>query len=141
MKTVLSILFIFMFLLSPQELKEETIYIQFNSHSNKVYSYETSNGKYAKEMIYRKEKKGNGNYHFYIGKELFSFNSKKNIIDTCSVEKLKHISFTPIKKAKKKVDKTNGLYPYKVFNKVFLVEKINDSVIVKYDVKWEYYIE
>jgi hypothetical protein len=35
---------------------------------------------------------------------------------------------------------SNEKTPFHNNEKVYLIEKINDSTIVKYDVKWQYYI-
>ena len=72
---------------------------------------------------------------------MLSFIKNNNKIDSCRIEYLKNINMSNIDILIKKVNKTNPLYPYKVFPNLFLVEKINDSIIAKYKVKWEYYIE
>lgn len=121
------------------QANKKKVYVYFDSFSNKMYSYEIGDGKKGKEKVYTKELKKNGNITFYIGKEMLSLNKKE--IDTCRVEYLKNIKISDLNTLKKEVNKINSLYPYKVFPNLYLVEKINDSTIVKYKVKWEYYIE
>ena len=121
------------------QVNEKRIYVYFDGFSNETYSYEIGNGETGRERVYIKELQENGSIVFYIRKEMLSF--KENEIDTCEVEYLKNIKISDLKTLKKKVVKINPLYPYKVFPNLYLVEKVNDSTIVKYKVKWEYYIE
>lgn len=121
-----------------QNKERQIVYLYFDSTSEKKYSVEV-NGRTIKEKYYNKGVKKNGNITFYIGKEMLSFNNKE--IDTCKIQYLENIKISNIKDLKKVVNKENPLYPFKVFPNLFLIEKINDSTIVKYRVKWEYYIE
>jgi hypothetical protein len=89
---------------------------------------------------YQKEIQKNGEVLFYICGELFIL-TKNTKIDTCSITELKNIYLSDIFKVKKNVDAINPLYPEKVFEKIFLIEKINEKSFVKYEVKWKYYIE
>jgi len=140
-KKLIFIISIFPILLFSQEQKKETVYLLFDTNSIDTYTFETGDGKVTSRAVYIKENKKYKNINFYIGKELFTFNKKKNEIDTCTIKHLKNIKISKIEDLKKIVNKINPLYPFKVFEKLYLVEKINDSTIVKYDVKWEYYIE
>nr|WP_099565240.1 hypothetical protein [Gaetbulibacter sp. 4G1] len=137
------LILLFLLLIISQEVLsqaiEKKIYVYFDTFSKETYSYEVGNGKIRKKKVYIKEFKKNGNIIFYIGKEMLSLDKKE--IDTCRVEYLKNIKISDFNTLKKDVNKINSLYPYKVFPNLYLVEKVNDSVIVKYKVKWEYYIE
>jgi len=113
-------------------------YLHFDTTSEKTYSIEV-NGKIVKESFYTKGINKTGTIKFYIGKEMFS--SIKQEIDTCKIEYLKKINISDLNSLKKEVNRKNPLYPYKVFPNLYLVEKINHNEIVKYKVKWEYYIE
>ncbi|WP_430409133.1 hypothetical protein [Kordia sp.] len=121
------------------QTNDENTYLFFDNLSNETYSYEIGNGKMGTEKIYTKGIKKNGEITFYIRKEMFSSNVKKT--DTCVIANLKNIKMSNIEDIKKEVNKINPLYPFKVFPNLYLVEKINDSTIVKYKVKWQYYIE
>ena len=118
---------------------ENKIYLLFDNSSMETYNYEIGDGKIGTEKVYIKELKKNKDIIFYINKEMFYF--KKKEVNTCKIECLRSIKISDLKKLKKEVNKRNSLYPYKVFPNLYLVEKINDSIIVKYKVKWEYYIE
>ncbi|MBC8755858.1 hypothetical protein H2O64_14365 [Kordia sp. YSTF-M3] len=139
MKNLTSILLLFScFFCLAQEVKKQNVYLHFDSNSKKTYLVEV-NGKNIKEKFYTKGIKKDGEITFYIDKEMFLSNKKQ--ADTCSVIYLKNIKISNIEDLKKDVDKINPLYPYKVYPNLFLIEKINDSTIVKYKVRWEYYIE
>lgn len=135
---VVFIFFLYQFCFSQGN--EENTYILFDTSSKKEYFVEVD-GKMIKEKFYRKGINKNGNITFSLGKEMLSFIKKDNKIDSCRIEYLKIINISNIDNLIKKVNNTNPLYPYKVFPNLFLVEKINDTIIVKYKVKWEYYIE
>ena len=118
---------------------ENKIYLLFDNSSMETYNYEIGNGKIRIKKVYNKVLQKNKDIIFYIYKEKFYFKAKE--VDTCKIECLRSIKISDLKKLKKEVNKRNSLYPYKVFPNLYLVEKINDSIIVKYKVKWEYYIE
>ncbi|TRO66792.1 hypothetical protein [Christiangramia sabulilitoris] len=115
-------------------------YLIFDSLSNKAYEYEIGNGKVAEEKVYRKELKKNGDRIFYIKKELFRNINKANTIDTCNIESWPENNISNLSELKRKLDTINALYPYKVYPNLFLIEKLNDSIFVRYKVKWEYYL-
>ena len=132
------IILVLLFLLFYQKgVSQKIVYVSFDNSSKEMYDYEIGNGQIGKEKIYIKEFKKNQKIYFYIKKELF----ESEEIDTCKIEYLKNIKVSDLSTLKKEVNRTNPLYPYKVFPNLYLVEKINDSLIVKYKVKWEYYIE
>ena len=138
MKNIIIIIILISHFCFSQKKTQQKTYLHFDSSSEKTYSVEV-NGKTITEQFYSKGIKKNGDITFFIGKEMFYFNKKE--IDTCKIEHLKNIKISDINNLKKKVKKINPLYPYKVFPKLYLIEKINDLLIVKYKVKWEYYIE
>lgn len=121
------------------QTNEKNTYLFFDNLSNETYSYEIGDGRIGTEKIYNKVIRKNGEITFYIRKEKFSFSKKE--ADTCVIGHLKNIKILNIEDLKKDVNKINPLYPFKVFPNLFLVEKINDSTIVKYKVRWEYYIQ
>lgn len=135
------ILFIFFYYSFTQE--EKRIFIEFdsNSKSETCKISKEDRGRYhtiSETKKFTKIVQKNGNIDFYICKELFSHKKEK---DTCNSNYLRNIKFSKIEDLKKTISKINPLYPSKVYPNIYMVEKINDSVIVNYKVKWEYYIE
>jgi hypothetical protein len=120
---------------------EEKKYLKFNSFSNSTYEYEVGDGKREQKKTFIKEIKKDGDIIFYIKDKMFRYYTKSTEIDSCNIKFLKLIKFSDLKTLDKEVNQVNPLYPYKVFPHIYLVEKINDSTILKYKVKWEYYIE
>ena len=119
---------------------KETIYLNFDINSKETCRTLKDGGGYLNVKKFQKIKQKNGDLDFYICEELFLF--KRNLEpDVCSIKQVKNIKISKIEDLKKIVDKENPLYPYRVFPHLYLVEKINDSTILKYKVKWEYYIE
>ena len=125
-----------------QESKK--VFIRFNSKNNElceISKYEM--GRYhtvekVKKYVKSKSHLEKYSFRFYICKELFL---AKNEIDTCSTKYLNNIEFSRIEDLRKTVSKINPLYPSKVFPNLYLIEKISDSTLAKYKVKWQYYVE
>ena len=140
MKKILAVILITYFHFSFSQSHERK-YIMFDSSSNSTYEYEIGNGKKELRRVFIKENKKDGNITFHIKDKMFTYSYKSNEIDTCSIKYLKNIKFSNLKSLEEKVNKVNPLYPHKVFPNLYLVEKIGDSIILKYKVKWEYYIE
>lgn len=122
------------------QINKQEVYLYFDETSPETYLVEV-NGRMVKEKFYTKGVNKNGNVTFYMGREMLLFNKKNNKIDSCRIEHLENIKMSNIGTLIKKVNKTNAFYPYKVYPNLILIEKINDSIIAKYKVKWEYYIE
>ncbi|OUL64270.1 hypothetical protein [Flavobacterium sp. AJR] len=101
------------------------------------------------------EKKENENkIYFYVGNQTFIFNSSKDEIDTCAVNYLKKIkldfpddlqkdAYKYYKEKKREEEKKMNLknpilFPVKDFStyfKIYILEKIADNKVVKYEVK------
>lgn len=141
MKNLIVILIIGLYSQSISSQNKEKKFIMFDSLSNETYVHEIGNGKKENTKVYTKNRKKNGDINFYIRKELFHYSSVIDKIDTCNIEYLKVIKISNIDSLKEDVNKINPLYPYKVYPNLYIVEKVNDSTIVKHKVKWEYYIE
>ena len=104
-----------------------------------------------------KRKKDRQNTYFYIMGESFVY--KKNYtLDTCAISFLKNIKLdNPVdlqknaykyfeKKKQELENKTNNrihiLYPITDFSsyfKIYVLEKIDNNRLIKYEVDWEYY--
>ena len=139
-KALLVLTFLFFCIAYTQE--KETVYLNFDLNSKEMCKTLKDGGGYLDIKKYQKIKSQSkkSNYRFYICDELFLF--KRGLKpDTCTIKYLKNIKISNLINLKIEVNKINPLYPYKVFPNLYLVEKINDSIIVKYKVKWEYYIE
>jgi len=143
MKNFIVILF-FLFLKTSIAQQNEVINLWIDSKSEEKCNIPKSQrGRYHSEIntVNKYEKYvSKSKIRFYICKELFVW-TKKYKIDTCSVKNIKGINFSSILDLIEKVNNKNPLYPEKVFKKTYIFEKINDSVMVKYNVKWKYYIE
>jgi len=124
--------------------QRQTIYLNFDSLSqeiciipkNEIQNYHDK----SEVKKYQKKIQKNGEVFFYICGELFIL-PKNTLKDTCSIDDLKNIDLSDIFKLKKNVESVNPLYPEKVFEKVYLIEQINEKYFVKHEVNWEYYIE
>jgi len=144
MKTyyLFSLFFVFFSISLAQE--KSTKYVFFDSNSSEICKIpESQQGRYhgtTSIKRYIKTMKKDETIDFYICNELFSLNKKTNI-DTCSTDYLKTIKLSKIEDLIIRVNKENPLYPDQVFEKIYIIEQINDSTLLKYNVKWQYYIE
>jgi hypothetical protein len=121
---------------------KKTIYLFFDRNSNETCKVLKDGGGYLDQKKFQKIKsfQSKFRYRFYICNELFLLEKNKNI-DTCTIEYLQNIKFSNVENLRKTINQVNPLYPWKVFKKVYIVEKIDEEKIVKYDVKWQHYIE
>lgn len=124
--------------------QNQNVYLSFNSTSNELCNIpKNEQERYHGITKVKRFEKIKSNHHmlrFYICNELFLLDSTSKI-DTCASNYFKKIKISDIWELKKVINKVNPLYPAKVFKDVYLIEKLNDSTIVKYKVKWQYYIE
>ncbi|MGG8498101.1 hypothetical protein ACQY1Q_16975 [Tenacibaculum sp. TC6] len=124
---------------------KETIYLLFNNDNKKTCKVETEFSHdndgvidgYKTTGKYRKKNTKNFIY-FNICDEKFSFNRKKNKVDTCNIYYLKNIKFSTIDYINKKVKSSNLGYLFKnsIFKNIYIIEKISEKTIVKYKVSW-----
>ncbi|AUC74278.1 hypothetical protein [Olleya sp. Bg11-27] len=121
--------------------KVNKIYILFDIESKREFSYENGSGNTETTKVFVKEKKNNGKVDFYIEKQLLKFYNKRKELDTICFNNFEDLKFSNIKELRRVVDKKNPLYPYKVFNNIFLVEKLSEDKFLQYSVRWENYIE
>ena len=89
---------------------------------------------------------------FYIDKQKFKYDRKKNEIDTCSIFVIDNIEISSIKqlfndeyeehKSKLILEELNFPPPPNHYNlKIFIIEKTPSKQVVKYEVDWIYTIE
>ncbi len=89
---------------------------------------------------------------FYIDKQKFKYDRKKNEIDTCSIFVLDNIKMSNIKqlfndeyeehRSKLKLEELDFPPPPDHYNlKIFIIEKTPSKQVVKYEVDWIYTIE
>lgn len=118
----------------------ETKYLMFDLVNNPNYTYETGSGKNVTRCRYVKEEKKNGVVVFFIENNRFVF-TPLDSQTYCKRVKRQNVVFSDVDSLLTIVNKTNPFYPYKVFPNLYIVDSITDDEIMKYKVKWEYYIE
>ncbi len=143
MKNLIYLLLFFNFQHLLQGQEKSTVYLFFDLNNNKkcVIPKGDRCRYYGLKKIKKFEKnKQKKKVDFYICRELFVFDEKSKL-DTIPAKTFKKIKFFDIWSLKKIVNNKNPLYPNIVFKKIYLVEPVNDSLFIKYDVIWQYYIE
>ncbi|AMC11411.1 hypothetical protein Lupro_09115 [Lutibacter profundi] len=125
--------------------KKETVYILFDGNSKEKCRLEVeyssdNDGRldgYQTVNKYRKKYKNN-RIIFEIYNENFVFDKQKFEPDTCSVQNFNKIKLETIESINKKVKDSDLGYLFKnsLFNKIYLVEKISETRIIKYEVYW-----
>jgi len=130
---IIIIFFLLNFLNSFSQTKKETIYLLFPMNNQKTCEIEDGVGNYNKVKKFRIENKKNSIY-FYVCDEKFVFNKIKNFKDTCNIKILSNINIKKISYLLNKYE-SNNEFKHNLFN-IFIVEKISQDKIVKYEVKW-----
>ena len=116
-----------------QSKEKETVYLIFDTLNKEKCLIEDGSGNSKYLNKYRKEYTQQGLF-FKICHESFAFNRKKKKIDTCSLKALENIKFSSINYINEK--KAKHPLRYNPFEKIYIVEKISDEKILKYEVAW-----
>ena len=84
---------------------------------------------------------------FSVCLEKFNFNVREDRADTLNVSYLQQVKFAETEDMIEVIDKREKKIPFSylnpdsAFEEIYIVEKINDRQVVRYDVFWQYYIE
>ena len=142
-----------------------TTFVNAQTKASDFFRFYKGGDKYLKPIKYvffdstasaAQKKKVKNEIYFYIKRETFVY-KKTHKVDTCSVEllqkikldnpaDLKQIAFLYFKNKKEEVEKKSNnrtpiLFPVAGFNnyfKVYVLEKIKNDKLLKYEVDWEY---
>ena len=126
----------------------DTAYLYFDANSDVTCLPENVETVDMNKRISKYEKTINDHViSFYVCLEKFNFNVREDRADTLNVACLQQIEFSNIedmlREMRKEAEKVylSYLYPDSFFKEIYIIEKINDRQVVKYDVFWQYYIE
>lgn len=124
----------------------DTAYLYFDTTSEATCRVDIGGeGKKEREK-YTKIINGN-RLDFYVCREWFYFYLDEDNQDTLDISYLQQIEFAEIEEMIKVVDRREKtmsfsyLSPDSAFEEIYVVEKINDRKVVRYNVFWQYYIE
>lgn len=117
--------------------QEKEAYLFFNQDKSEKIKVINEDGETSEIDKYRKIIQENGNIDFYIGQEVFTHYPKSKI-DTCKNAVLKHVKLSKVCDLYKTWEKSGLFLNTNVFNTIYILEKENDSFIIKYEVKWQY---
>ena len=131
-------LWIVLFFLSPiiifSQSEKEKVYILFNETSKEICNKEDGSGNLITIKIYKKERKRK-KINFHICDETFIYTKGKSEIDTCNSKILKNVKLQNLDYLLKSYNESED-FKHHVFEKIFIVEKISESKIVKHEVYW-----
>ena len=134
MKKIELIFLIFASSLSfSQSDEKEIVYLIFDKENTEQCLIEDGSGNSRYLPKYIKEYTQQGLF-FKICHESFVFNRKEKKIDTCSVKALANIKFSSIEYINDK--KAKNPLRYNPFEKIYIIEKISNEKILKYEVVW-----
>ncbi|WP_166921497.1 hypothetical protein [Flavobacterium poyangense] len=136
------------------------------SKESGFFSFYRGGNKYKKSVKYLlfdlskadEKKEHDGKTYFYLSRQTFVYDKKKHKIDTFSLNSLKEYKLENPKnlqenaykfyKEKKSLEekrmnlKSPIMYPltedYGPFFRIFILEKINQNTLLKYEVDWKY---
>ncbi len=128
------IIFFLSSILSFSQTKKEIVYILFDKTSKEVCSVEDGSGNLLTIKKYR-EVDNNKVINFHVCNQKFVYKKETSKKDTCSTNILTRINLKDLNYLLQKYHE-NKEFKYQVFEKIFIVEKVSESIIVKYDVNW-----
>jgi len=132
-KITLTYLLLTTLLCFSQNVKKETVYLLLDLKSNEKCIFEDGSGNSSYVNKYRKEVQGNYIY-FKICNEIFSTHKLKGLKDSSSIKALDNLNIVNLKYINEK--KSKSILKYNPFEKIYIVEKISDTKVVKYEVIW-----
>lgn len=133
-KLTLLLLLLSSFFCLAQNEKQETIYLLFDTVNEEKCKVLIEDEGYTYRNKFRKKPLGKVDLYL-ICDEVFSINKNNPEKLKISKEKLSALKFVDIQYLKKKHQSTNK-FKNKIFNKIYLVEKISDKEYVMLDVVW-----
>jgi hypothetical protein len=130
------------FIAFSQSIEKEIVYVLFYDNSIEKCKIEVeyssdNDGKLDGYQIikkYKKDSKGE-KINFHICDETFIYTEHVSTIDTCSVNFLNKIEPKNLDYLLNKYAKGNN-FKHHVFEKIYIIEKISENRIVKYEVYW-----
>ena len=133
MKKIIIMVIIAIQFTSLSQDKRETVYIYIDLKSTKELCNPIRKSNSFNNQAYNKEENGT-KIVFTICKEKFIFNKKNSFKDISSKHlekfKIETLSYLLLK------HKMSKSFKHDVFEKIFLIEKINDDQFRKYEVFW-----
>jgi len=134
MKKLILIIILIPLLVSSQTSKKEIVFLLFNKNKNEKCLIENGSGSSVKVKKFQK-KITKDKIYFSICDEDFIYTKRVSKTDTCSVKALKNIKIVTLKYLLKKYY-ANNEFKHHLFEKIYFVEKITETEIVKYEVYW-----
>ena len=135
MKSIVIIFLMFLPIYTFSQTEEkETVNLLFNIQSKERYSGEDGSGNSLSLNKFRKELQGDY-IHFKIGDETFTTHVSDSYKETCSINILSKINLVDINYLLKKHDGSNE-FKHHVFDKIYIIEKISEDKVIKYEVSW-----
>ena len=156
MKVILAVFLSCCFAMVKAQEKQDTAYLYFDTIDTAICQIDVAYiARHAEDgskikMYEKMMNDGDGVIFFYICGEMFNFNPSHNEKDTFNVSCLQQIDFVKLEDMIEVVnEETNKafiphlayLYPDSYFKEIYIVEKINEKQVVRYNVYWQYYIE
>ncbi|WP_430409134.1 hypothetical protein [Kordia sp.] len=133
MKNLTLLLLLSTFFCFAQKQDKETVYLLFDMKSTETCIVEDGSGNSERLNKYRKFKENNLTF-LVICNEQFAYNHKKSKLDTCSIDMLTNSKIVDLEYIKKK--KSENVMRYNPFKKIYIIEKISNDKVLKYDVTW-----
>ncbi|MDD7915281.1 hypothetical protein [Polaribacter ponticola] len=119
--------------LSQNNNEKENVYLLFDLNTKRKCIIEDGSGNSVKNNKYRKEIQGNYIY-FKICDEKFSTHKFKSFKDTCHIRALDNLKIVDLKYINEK--KSQSILKYNPFEKIYIIEKISETKVIKYEVIW-----
>ncbi|WP_046758701.1 hypothetical protein [Kordia jejudonensis] len=133
MKNLTLLLLLSTFFCFAQKQEKETVYLLFDNMNEDKCNVEDGSGNSEKLNKYRKLNDTKISY-LIICNEYFAYDYKKSKVDTCSINILANLKIVDLAYIEKK--KSENVMRYNPFKKIYIIEKISDTKVIKYDVTW-----
>lgn len=134
MKIIIIICFLFSSMLfHTQQQNKEIVYLLFDEKSEEQCKVAVEGKGYLNVNKFRKEFQADYIY-FRICDETFSTHKTKTFQDTCSIRALENLKIVNLEYINN--NKSKSILKYNPFQKIFIIEKISNSKMIKHEVAW-----
>ena len=139
----------FIVFVKGQELDTAYLYFDANSDVTCLADIEEDVGNANDKGDIKKYEKTINDHiiSFYVCLEMFNFNVREDRADTLHVSYLQQVKFAETEDMIEVIDKREKKIPFSylnpdsAFEEIYIIEKINNRQVVRYNVLWQYYIE
>lgn len=122
-------------IITSSQTQKETVFLLFDTYNKEKCKVAVEGKGYLNLSKYRKVNEPASNLLFFkICEESFAFDTSKKKVDTISTKVLNNLKLVDLEYINQR--KSESILKQNPFEKIYLLEKISDDKILRYNVTW-----